>query len=78
LQTSVTKSQVAENKGTHHSQQDALTPQSTPESLNTPETDIPGLPSDLAEIVAVWPRLPEHIRAAIMALVRTQGRARER
>ena len=29
------------------------------------------LPSDLAEIVAVWPELPEHIQAAIKALVGT-------
>ena len=26
---------------------------------------------ELAQVVAVWPNLPEHIRAAIMALVRT-------
>ncbi len=29
------------------------------------------LPEDLAEIVAVWTELPEHIKAAIKALVQT-------
>jgi hypothetical protein len=29
------------------------------------------LPADLAEIVAVWPDLPVHIKAAIKALVQT-------
>ncbi len=29
------------------------------------------LPADLAEIVAVWPELPEYIKAAIKALVQT-------
>ena len=28
------------------------------------------MPPDLAQIVAVWPKLPEHIRAAVKALVR--------
>jgi len=29
------------------------------------------LPADLAEIVAVWPELAEHIKAAIKALVKS-------
>jgi len=33
------------------------------------EIDTSELPSDLAKIVAVWPDLPEHIKAAIKALV---------
>jgi len=31
----------------------------------------PDLPADLTEIVAVWPKLPEHIKAAIRALIKT-------
>jgi hypothetical protein len=29
------------------------------------------LPPDIAEIVASWAQLPEHIKAAVMALVKT-------
>jgi len=32
------------------------------------------LPPELAEIVAVWPDLPEHIKAAVMALIQTHKR----
>jgi len=31
------------------------------------------LPSELAEIVAVWPELPGHIKAEINALVKTNS-----
>ena len=34
-------------------------------SIKLPEN----LPDDLAEIVSVWPELPEHIKAAIRTLV---------
>ena len=29
------------------------------------------LPDDLAEIVMVWPELPEHIKAAVKAMIET-------
>jgi len=47
----------------------ALTPKLTPKSQKHTEIDITTLPSDLVEIVAVWPKLPEHIKAAIKTLV---------
>jgi len=48
-----------------------LTPQLTPESPKRGEIDTQTLPADLARIVAAWPNLPEHIKAAIVALVKT-------
>ncbi len=38
---------------------------------------VPGadLPPDLAEIVSAWPKLPEHIRAAVRALFESTGQA---
>jgi len=37
----------------------------------TAETQLQNVPTELAEIVAVWPELPEYIKAAIKALVQT-------
>jgi hypothetical protein len=49
-----------------------LTPQLTPKSRKQGEIDTSELPSDLAQIVAVWPELPGYIKAAIKALVETR------
>jgi hypothetical protein len=45
--------------------QEESTPQLTPRGQKQGE-----MPPELAEIVAVWSRLPEHIRQTIMTLVR--------
>ena len=50
-----------------------LTPQLTPKSQKQSKIDTPKLPDDLAEVVAVWPELPEHIKAAIKALVQAHN-----
>jgi len=71
LQTVTTKSQVPENKGTYDSTEQPLTPQLTPEGPKPGETDTSTLPPALAEIMAVWPKLPAHIKAAITTLVRS-------
>jgi len=43
----------------------------TPESQKRGEIDTQSLTPELAEIAAIWPRLPEHIEEAIKALART-------
>jgi hypothetical protein len=54
-----------------------LTPQLTPRSPKQGKIATSELPPDLAEIVAVWPDLPGHIKAAIKALIRTGTKARQ-
>jgi hypothetical protein len=50
-----------------------LTPQWTPENSKSVQDRPATLPPALAEIVAAWPKLPEHIKAAIRALANTSG-----
>ena len=44
------------------------------ENPKTAKKQPENLPDDLVEIVAVWPDLPEHIKAAIKALVQTHSK----
>ena len=74
LQNRCTEDTTPENTNTSETSNPPLTPQWTPESPKQGEIDTSRLPTDLAEIVAVWPDLPEHIRAAIKALVQTHIR----
>ena len=40
---------------------------------NETQIDIRKLPTELAELVTIWHKLPEHIKAAIKALVQTHN-----
>ena len=42
----------------------------TPERQKQAQVDTQNLPVDLAEIVILWPDLPDNIKAAVKALVR--------
>jgi hypothetical protein len=48
-----------------------LTLQLTPNSPKQGKIDTPELSPDLAEIVNIWPELPEHIKAAFKALIQS-------
>jgi len=69
-----TKDTSPEKAKTCETSEPPLTPQWTPKSPKQAEIDTSELPPDLAEIVTIWPELPEHIKAAIKALVQTRSR----
>ena len=56
---------------TCETQKEQLAPKLTPTSQQQSKIDVANLPADLAEIVFTWPELPEHIKAAIKALIKT-------
>jgi len=66
-----TKNASAEKAKTCETTETQLTPQLTPKSQKQGQIDTSELPSELAEIVTVWPELPGHIKAAIKALIQT-------
>jgi hypothetical protein len=57
----------------YDTRQAELTPQLTPENQKQGQIEPTPLPPDLAQIIAAWPNLPEHIKAAIKALMGTQN-----
>ncbi len=63
-------------KGLHGDQKGAYKPayKKYQETAGNQPQDIP---TELAEIVAVWPELPVHIKAAIKALVQTHTKGVE-
>jgi len=67
------KNTTSEKTKTYKTANGQLTPQLTPNSRNQGKIDAQSLPVDLAEIVAAWPELPEHIKAAIKALIQTNS-----
>jgi hypothetical protein len=58
------------SKDLQHTQTGAYKP-AYKKILKTAQTQPGNMSPDLTEIVTVWPELPEHIRAAIKALVQT-------
>ena len=68
------KNITADKTKTCETSKEQLTLQLTPNSQKQPEIDTEKLPADLAEIISVWPELPEHIKAAIKALVQTNNK----
>ena len=68
-----TENTSLESKKTCKSDKGQLTPQLTPKSQKQGEMDTQSLPTDLAQIVAIWSELPNYIKAAIRALIQTHS-----
>ena len=66
-----------EETETYKNSNEQLTPQLTPNSQKQGKINTCNLTADLAEIVAIWLKLPEHIKAAIKALVQTHKREKK-
>ena len=58
----LSKNLTPEKTNTYDTPKEQLTPQLTPKSTKQPKIDTSQRPSDLAEVVAVWPELPEHTK----------------
>ena len=71
------KSQPAKQQVLTTSQKDCVQTSVQTKPKNDPKQDqklpagLTPLPSDLTEIVAVWPELPEYIKATIKVLIKT-------
>ena len=65
------KNTTADKTKTCKANKEQLTPQLTPKSPKQGKIDTSELPADLAEIVSIWPDLPEHIKLAIKSLIQT-------
>jgi len=76
LQPIPLKSQLSTKQALTTSQKDCVQT-SVQKKTKNEQKQTQDLPEDLAEIVAIWPELPEHIKAAIKALVQTCDRYKE-
>ena len=50
------------------------TEKGTTQTSKSGEIDTSKLPPELTEIVSIWPKRPEHIKAAIKLLVKSYGK----